>query len=64
MYDNSNKRNWPVAPNQHFFIWLLCDLIVWFYIIAVSSTTVADREVVHHVATGVCEEPDSTEEVW
>ena len=61
---NSNKRNWHVVPNQQIFICIICNLIVWSYIIAVSSTTVADREVVHHVATGVCEEPDSTEEVW
>ena len=38
---------------------------VYFTIrISVRSTTSADRDVVHHVATGVCEEPDSTEPVW
>jgi hypothetical protein len=35
-----------------------------YWCFAVSSLTEADRSVVHHVATGVCEEPFSTDSTW
>jgi hypothetical protein len=33
-------------------------------VFTVSSLIEADRSVVHHVATGVCEEPFSTDSTW
>ena len=35
-----------------------------YIVFTVSSLTEADRAVVHHVATGVCEEPFSTDSTW